>query len=71
MRRLHRPGAVSAARSCAEIRASFYRKLFLAFVAAAVVPVLTLALLVRTYFANQLLADVEADAARTALTASA
>ena len=52
-----------------EIRASFYRKLFLAFVAATVVPVLMLALLVRAYFANQLHNDVEAEAARTALTA--
>ena len=52
-----------------EIRASFYRKLFLAFVAATVVPVLMLALLIRAYFANQLQDDVEAGAARTALTA--
>ena len=49
-----------------EIRASFYRKLFLAFVAAAVVPVLALALVIRAYFAAQLRADVEAGAARTA-----
>ena len=38
-----------------EIRASFYRKLFLAFVAAAVVPVLALALLIRASVASQLL----------------
>jgi signal transduction histidine kinase len=49
-----------------EIRASFYRKLFLAFVLAAVIPVLTLALVIRTYFANLLQADVEGEAARTA-----
>ena len=49
-----------------EIRASFYRKLFLAFVLAAIIPVLTLALVIRTYFANLLQADVEAEAARTA-----
>ena len=52
-----------------EIRASFYRKLFIAFVAATLVPVLALALLVRASVASQLLADAEADAARTALTA--
>jgi hypothetical protein len=52
-----------------EIRASFYRKLYIAFVAATVVPVLMLALLVRAYFANQLRNDVESEAARTALTA--
>jgi signal transduction histidine kinase len=52
-----------------EIRASFYRKLFLAFVMASIVPVLTLALVIRTYFARQLLADVEAEAARTAAVA--
>jgi len=48
-----------------EIRASFYRKLFLAFVFAAVVPVLILALVARTYFATKLRADVEAEAARS------
>jgi signal transduction histidine kinase len=52
-----------------EIRASFYRKLFLAFVLAAIIPVLTLALVIRTYFANLLQADVEAEAARTAAVA--
>ncbi len=49
-----------------EIRASFYRKLFLAFVLAAIIPVLTLALVIRAYFANLLYADIEAEAARTA-----
>ena len=52
-----------------EIRASFYRKLFLAFVLAAIIPVLTLALVIRAYFANLLQADVEAEAARTAAVA--
>jgi signal transduction histidine kinase len=52
-----------------EIRASFYRKLFLAFVAATLVPVLALALLVRASVASQLFADAEAGAARTTLTA--
>jgi signal transduction histidine kinase len=48
-----------------EIRASFYRKLFLAFVLASIVPVLALALWIRTYFANLLTADVAREAART------
>ena len=49
-----------------EIRASFYRKLFLAFVAASVIPVVTLALVIRAYFAGLLLENVEAEAARSA-----
>jgi signal transduction histidine kinase len=49
-----------------EIRASFYRKLFLAFVLAAIIPVLILALVIRAYFANLLQGDVEAEATRTA-----
>src|SRR5262249_50723673 len=36
-----------------EFRASFYRKLFLAFVAAAVAPVVILSVATRTYFATQ------------------
>ena len=52
-----------------EIRASFYRKLFLAFVLAAIVPVLTLAIVIRAYFKTLLVADVEAAAARTAAVA--
>jgi signal transduction histidine kinase len=48
-----------------EIRASFYRKLFLAFVAAAVVPVVTMALLTRTYIATQLRDGIESAAVRT------
>ena len=52
-----------------EIRASFYRKLFLAFVLAAIIPVLTLAVGIRFYFRNLLLVDVEAEAARTAAVA--
>jgi signal transduction histidine kinase len=49
-----------------EVRASFYRKLAMAFILAAVLPVLTLALVIRAYFAAQLGEDVEAEAARTA-----
>jgi signal transduction histidine kinase len=52
-----------------EIRASFYRKLFLAFVMASIIPVLTLAVVIRTYFANLLSADVALEAARTAAVA--
>jgi signal transduction histidine kinase len=54
----------------AEVRASFYRKLFLAFVAAAIVPVLALALVSRAYMANLILADIESEATRLATTAS-
>ena len=49
-----------------EIRASFYRKLFLAFVLASIVPVLTLALVIRTYFASLLITDIQDEATRTA-----
>ncbi len=52
-----------------EIRASFYRKLFLAFVLASIIPVLTLAFVIRVYFANLLRVDVENEAARTAAVA--
>ena len=54
----------------AEVRASFYRKLFLAFVAAAIVPVLALALVARAYMAGVILADIESEATRLATTAS-
>ena len=52
-----------------EFRASFYRKLFLAYVAVAVVPVALLAFGVRTYFARQADADLEDSAAKTATVA--
>jgi signal transduction histidine kinase len=52
-----------------EIRASFYRKLFLAFVLASIVPVLTLALVIRAYFAGLLIDDIRAEASRTAAVA--
>jgi signal transduction histidine kinase len=52
-----------------EIRASFYRKLFFAFVLAAVLPVLTLAFVIRAYFADLLRDAVQAEAARTAAVA--
>ena len=49
-----------------EMRASFYRKLFLAFVAATVVPVVALAVATGTYIADQMRSDVEQEAVRTA-----
>jgi signal transduction histidine kinase len=52
-----------------EIRASFYRKLFLAFVAASIIPVLILAVVIRAYFADLLRNDIQAEAARTAAVA--
>ncbi|MDA1183089.1 MAG: HAMP domain-containing sensor histidine kinase [Acidobacteria bacterium] len=49
-----------------EIRASFYRKLLLAFIAATVVPVAALAVATRTYVADVMRANVEQEAIRTA-----
>ena len=49
-----------------EIRASFYRKLLLAFIAATVVPVAALAVATRTYVADLMRANVEQEAVRTA-----
>jgi signal transduction histidine kinase len=52
-----------------EVRASFYRKLFLAFVLAAIVPVVALAAVTRYYVAEQMRANVEQEAVRTAAAA--
>src|SRR5205814_890057 len=52
-----------------EVRSSFYRKLFLAFWAGAVVPVSILALVTRTYVQTQLNETAEEAAARTVTTA--
>ncbi len=49
-----------------EMRASFYRKLFLAFVAAVFIPVVTLVLVTRYYVAAQMEATIEQEAIRTA-----
>jgi signal transduction histidine kinase len=49
-----------------EIRASFYRKLFLAFVLAVFVPVVALVLVTRTYVARQMEVSIEQEAVRTA-----
>ena len=48
-----------------EIRESFYRKLFLAFVAASVIPVVALALVTRVYTAERLRGDVDSAARKT------
>jgi signal transduction histidine kinase len=58
--------ATSARALLREIRASFYRKLFLAFVACAVVPVVALALVTSNYIAGQMRANIEQEAVRTA-----
>ena len=49
-----------------EIRASFYRKLLLAFIAATVVPVAALAIATSSYVGDQMRANVEQEAVRTA-----
>jgi nitrogen fixation/metabolism regulation signal transduction histidine kinase len=53
-----------------EVRASFYRKLFLAFVAAVFVPVVLLAIVTRNFVANEMRSNVEAEAQRTATAAT-
>ncbi len=52
-----------------EIRESFYRKLFLAFVAASVIPVVILALVTRAYIADRLRHEVESAAYKTTMIA--
>jgi signal transduction histidine kinase len=52
-----------------EVRSSFYWKLFIAFVVVAVLPVVVLAVVTRTYFATQLRAGVEEAAVQTATVA--
>jgi signal transduction histidine kinase len=49
-----------------EVRASFYRKLFLAFVLAVIVPVGALVFVTRNYMAAQMEASIEQEAVRTA-----
>jgi signal transduction histidine kinase len=53
-----------------EVRASFYRKLFLAFVAAVVTPVALLAVVARNFIASEMRAGVEREALRTSSAAS-
>jgi signal transduction histidine kinase len=52
-----------------EIRASFYRKLFLAFVAAVFLPVVALALVTRNFVAGEIRGSIEQEAVRTAAAA--
>ena len=52
-----------------EIRASYSRKVFLAFVAVSVIPVITLAFVAQAYIGGRLRADTEAAAVRTAAVA--
>jgi signal transduction histidine kinase len=62
-------GAASGRALLREVRASFYRKLFLAFLAASVLPVMVLALATRTFFELQLESSVQSDAVRVAAVA--
>ncbi len=52
-----------------EIRASFYRKLFIAFVAGVFVPVVALSIVTRVYVAERMRSNIEEEAVRTADTA--
>ena len=61
--------AAAGRRLLRDVRASFYRKLFLAFLAASLVPVLILAYATRSFFANQLRAGIRSDALRVAAVA--
>jgi signal transduction histidine kinase len=58
--------ATTAPKLLREVRASFYRKLFLAFVAAAIFPVALLAVVTRQYVADEMRANVAQEAVRTA-----
>ena len=60
----HRPKTAPAL--LREVRASFYRKLFLAFVLAVIVPVGALVFVTRNYVAAQMEASIEQEAVRTA-----
>jgi signal transduction histidine kinase len=53
-----------------EIRASFYRKLFIAFIAAVFLPVVALSIVTRLYVAERIRGNIEEEAVRTADTAS-
>jgi len=58
--------ATSARALLREVRASFYRKLFLAFGAATFFPVVALAIVTTNYVGDQMRANVEQEAVRTA-----
>jgi signal transduction histidine kinase len=61
--------ATTAPKLLREVRASFYRKLFLAFVAAVILPVGLLAFVTRQYVAEEMRANVAQEAVRTAASA--
>jgi signal transduction histidine kinase len=61
--------ATTAPKLLREVRASFYRKLFLAFVAAVIFPVGLLAIVTRQYVAEEMRANVAQEAVRTAAAA--
>jgi signal transduction histidine kinase len=60
---------ITAPKLLREVRASFYRKLFLAFVAAVIFPVALLAFVTRQYVADEMRANVAQEAIRTAAAA--
>ena len=62
--------AITAPALLREIRASFYRKLFIAVVAAVFVPVVALAIVTRLYVAERMRTNIEEEAVRTADTAA-
>ena len=62
--------AITAPALLREIRASFYRKLFIAVVAAVFVPVVALAFVTRLYVAERMRTNIEEEAVRTADTAA-
>jgi signal transduction histidine kinase len=62
--------AITAPALLREIRSSFYRKLFIAVVAAVFVPVVALAFVTRLYVAERMRTNIEEEAVRTADTAA-
>jgi|SoiMethySBSTD1v2_1073268.scaffolds.fasta_scaffold00169_44 signal transduction histidine kinase len=58
--------AVTAPALFREIRASFYRKLFIAFIACVFVPVVALSIVTRLYVAERMRTNIEEEAVRTA-----
>jgi signal transduction histidine kinase len=58
--------AVTAPALLREIRASFYRKLFIAFIASVFLPVVALSVVTRLYVAERMRTNIEEEAVRTA-----
>jgi nitrogen fixation/metabolism regulation signal transduction histidine kinase len=63
---LFSPRTTTAQAVLREVRASFYRRLLLAFILATVIPVVALAIATRNYVADQMRTSIEQDAVRTA-----